>query len=278
MDKIWVLKVALSRLSPERKTHLETHLPNSILDALKNLPVPSEEKKTSDSFFSFIHWSWYLLRLERYTKEEQKLFLSILPQQTRNRLNQEIGLPPLPPATLKTPLKKYLEKELIHQMAPHILPPSFLPLSSLNGLLQLSKKHLVHLIDLLSLFDLVIELKQIVETKTLRKIYSFLSEEEKKFLKMIAPTNTPSHLPWEGWDGTKQSFRHLLHKRGLKKLKIALTGMEGDLLWYLAHLLDVGRGSFLLKPATTSVPAAIRSEVLAQIEETWNWKIQEGEM
>src|SRR3990167_8295177 len=210
MDTSWVLKVALSRLPPERTEKLQSHLQPSLLEKLKKLPSPPEKPKTPLSLLTLIHWSWFLPPLEHYTKEEQKLFLAILPKQTRNRLNQEIGLPPLPPAALKTSVRLFLEKELICQIGKEILPPSFLPPSPLNHLLFLSKKEFIQLIDLVSLFDLMVELKQIVETKILRKIYSFLSEEEKKFLKTIAPSPPLFPLRWEDWDGRSDRFQELL--------------------------------------------------------------------
>ena len=147
---------------------------------------------------------------------------------------------------------------------------SCLPSAPLNSLLYLSKKELIALIDDLAMYDLAAELRQIVETKILKKIYSLLSEEQKKLLKMaVAQRETISfpRLGLDRWDRTEESLRYLLHRRGLVRLGAALSGQDPDLIWYLCHRLDIGRGSALFKFCENKNIPGFTDIVLGQIEE-----------
>jgi hypothetical protein len=56
--------------------------------------------------------------------------------------------------------------------------------------------------------------------------------------------------PKLGIDPSKQNCPHLkqvLHRRGLIRLAKSLTGQHKDLIWYIAHTLDNGRGMILLQ-------------------------------
>jgi len=106
----------------------------------------------------------------------------------------------------------------------------------------------MHLVDLLSLQDLAAELRHTVETKTLKKIYSFLTKEEQKRLKEISSQKDLLHaarLSLGRWDGTEESLRLKLHKRGLARLGIALSGLDPQFVWYLCHQFDIGRAALI---------------------------------
>jgi hypothetical protein len=104
----------------------------------------------------------------------------------------------------------------------------------------------------------------------LKKIYSFLTEEEKKFLKNTTAHKEPyamSRIGLEKWDGTEVSFRHLLHRRGLIRLGAALSGQDPDLIWYICHQLDIGRGMTLYKASLPEPIPGISERVIRQIGE-----------
>lgn len=252
----WVLKAILSRLPDSEREALEKHLSEERIAKLSQMPSLAnlELDTTEPPLIDRVHWSWLLPFLKTVPAKEQKLYLSALPYSFQENLIRELGVRMSAKETLTPVAKEYLLKLLIEDLtgSPNrLLPVYFLPSSPLTPLLHLHKADAIRLVDFLSLYDLAAELRQIVETKILKKIYSFLSEEEKRFLKKEASrlkeAQSPIRLGLEKWDGNEKSFRHLLHKRGLARLSAALIGQHPDFIWYVCHQFDIGRGNALQK-------------------------------
>ncbi len=271
-----VLKAFLSRCEPEKKRKLERFLPQDERLQLEKLPLfPEEvipEEFANGSILGKVHWSWFLPTLKTYPEPEQKLFLSALNANAAKNLAKALTLS-MYSQELTEIAKDYLRQILLNSLigpGDRLLPIDYLPPSPLNPLLNLSKKELTHLIDLLSLYDLAEELRQIVETKILKKIYSFLSDEERHFLKMAMAHKEPLLLTRMGldrWDGSEENFRMILHRRGLARFGAALSGQDPDLIWYLSHQLDIGRGNVLFKQCTKEPIPGISDVVMRQIED-----------
>ncbi len=246
-----VLKAFLVAAAPERRESLARHLPDERRAALSEYPdIPLEIEESTESPFDHIHWSWFAPVIQSYPEKEQKLFLRALNPRIQKPLSKTIDLSPS--ADSISPMgANFLRKTLLDDMQEEeILPIHHLPSSPLNLLLQIEKKKLIQLIDFLSLYDLSYEIRQIVETKILNKIYSCLSDEERQFLKVTSHHKEPYppvkiHL--EKWDGTKGELRRMLHKIGLARLGCALVGQHPDLIWHVCHQLDSGRGKALAK-------------------------------
>jgi len=274
-----VLKAFLCRCSPEKKEHLESFLPASTKQRLEKMPsFPKEKEMGKGISLEQIHWSWFIPTLKTYSAREQKLFLSALSPQVRENLSQELGFNSPPKEELKNLGASFLKQTLLTSLIGHrsrIVPPDYLPVSPLKPLLRLTKKKLIRLIDFLSLYDLAAELRQIVETKILKKIYSLLSEQQKKFLKIAMTHKEPYPLPrlkLDKWDGTEDSLHLLLHKRGLARLGAALSTQDPDLVWYICHQLDIGRGNALLKLCAKEAALDVSDGIIRQIEELLNNK------
>jgi hypothetical protein len=271
-----VLKAFLSQCEPEKKRALERFLPEAEQILLKELPdltTPiSPEPFNHHKEIERVHWSWFLPTLKTYTEEEQKLFLSSLSLTSAKNLAKALEIQ-LSASEITPVAKSYLRQILLHSLISannRLLPVAYLPKTPLGFLLNLSKKELTHLIDFLSLYDLSAELRQIVETKILKKIYSFLSEEEKKFLKTITMNKDPFSLGRIGmdrWDGSEESFRQLLHRRGLIRLSTALSGQHLDFIWYVSHQLDIGRGAILFKLSQGPANQGVTDSIIRQIIE-----------
>ncbi len=262
-----ILKAFLSQYP----TDLTQFLPEKEKTSLEKLG-PIAFKEEEGSLLDKVHWSWFLPTLKTYSESEQKLFLaSVNPYAAKNLAKALILSPSLPELTEIS--RSYFRKLLTDSLVgPHnlLLPTAFLPPSPLNRLLELNKRELIRLIDFLSLHDLAAELRQIVETKILKKIYSFLSGEEKNFLKKISTQKEPfilARLGLEKWDGSEEPFRSHLHKRGLARLGAALSGQDPDLIWYLCHKLDIGRGAALHKFCMKEPIHGVTEPILGQVEE-----------
>ncbi len=270
-----VLKAFLSRCPPERKGALENLLPSEERHRLDRIPTPPEplpDGFNSDNLLEKVHWSWYLPTLKTYPQEEQKLFLSSLDHHATKNLARALVLSPTA-EPVSDVARAFLRHHLISSLRePNnpLLPIDYLPTTPLKPLLALSKREFIRVIDFLALHDLAAELRQIVETKILKKIYSFLSEEERKFLKAVSTQQdplVPTRIGLDRWDGSEEGLRALLHRRGLARLGVALSGQDPDFVWYICHQLDIGRGNALFKLCAKEPIPGISEGIIRQIEE-----------
>ena len=125
----------------------------------------------------------------------------------------------------------------------------------------------------MALYDLAFELKHIVDTKILKPLFSFFDKKETTFIKKISASLDPfslGRMHLEKWDKKEHSLRQQLHKKGIFRLSIALHNESKDLLWHIAHRLDVGRGSLLLKgyenPVAVSITDSIQASIIELVE------------
>ena len=271
-----VLKAFLSRSTPEKRRALERFLPEKERILLDKMPTFSADLKpegfASNAVLEKVHWSWFLPTLKTYPETEQKLFLSALTPYAAKNLAKSLTLSSFS-QEMSEIAKAYLRQILLNSLVgPHdrLLPTDYLPPSPLKPLLNLTKKELTHLIDFLSLHDLAAEIRQIVETKILKKIYSLLTEEERKFLKNAMAHKEPFILARMGldrWDGSEETLRTLLHRRGLARFGSALSGQDPDFIWYICHQLDIGRGTTLFKMCAKESIHGVTDAIIKQVEE-----------
>lgn len=271
-----VLKAFLSQTPEEERAALLRFLPASEVALLNELPPFEEEteffEENASDALEKVHWSWFLPTLRTFSPREQRLFLSAFSASMQESLVEALSIEePLEKASdiAKEYLQGYLLDSLVDAKKKQ-LPAPFLPQSPLNPLLSFTKRELMHRIDDLALYDLAFEVRQIVETKILKKLYSFLSEEQKLLLKKISVAHPEASFPrlgLERWDGTEEALRSLLHRRGLTRLGTALAGQHPDLVWALCHHLDIGRGSRLFKQYEREKPSELSAMIVQQIEE-----------
>lgn len=271
-----MLKAFLGTCDPEKRGRLEKFLNPEALNQLQEIQNPpkdfSMDTFANGNILEKVHWSWFLPTLKSYSEIEQKLFLAALNPYAAKNLAKVLTLSSNGQEITeigRSFLRKLLLDSLLGSMS-DLLPVSCLPHSSLDKLLHLSKKELTHLIEKLAIFDLALELKQIVETKTLKKIYSLLTEEEKKILKLANTQKEHHHfgkMGLERWDGSEETLRKLMHKRGLNRLGVGLSGQDPDFIWYVCHRLDIGRGSALHKQCTEESVTGASEAIMKQIED-----------
>ncbi len=170
-------EVLLRCLTPECIAEFEA-LPFISLEREKSIEPPEEA-------LSKIHYSWLASFLRSLPENEIKLFLAPLTPEQIKGLRQTLLLS----STLPTPSalgKEFLQKTLFETIAAEdLLPISLLPQDPLNGLLDLTFEELNSLIDLLSMHDLSIEIRHIIETSKLKEIYGLLSKAQTTFLKTL---------------------------------------------------------------------------------------------
>lgn len=271
-----ILKTYLNQNPPETQEALLRFLPEEERIYLSELPDIEKEEEPQevefDSLLDKVHWSWFLPTLKTFSARDQRLFLLVLTPYAAEQLKASLSIKNGTEEITEI-AKTFLRQQLLLSLeAPEegLLPVEYLPASPLNRLLALNKKDLMRLIDSLALYDFAQEARQIVETKILKKIYSLLSEEQKNILKKITIHKESNPLPKLGidkWEGTKESLRVLLHRRGLARLSIALSGEPRDLIWMICHKLDVGRGGTLFRLCAQEHKGPAADTIIRQIEE-----------
>lgn len=222
--------------------------------SLQQVPKPESVQFGSsidiEKWIQFIHYSWFVHALEKLPKENADFLCSLFPFDDDKRLRLALKLPQerrtssgfIKPFFLNG-LKKQVEDNTVY-------PYEQLPHSEMNAILRLNHKQLIHMIDLLGIYDLAAELRQIVDRALLGRIYSALSQEQLQFLHYCTKQSmkwVPPPLGITHWDGNKKAFNNLLHQRGLIRLARGVLSEEYSLRWYLTHKLDQARGRALEK-------------------------------
>lgn len=256
---------SLQNLSNE----LREILLSSTVNAKDLAPLLTQKSNTLEKW----HYSWISKFLEPLDAKKRQAFMPLL-----NALQQKGVASSLNTTLVTKELSSSQKKFYKFYLFPFlkwdpVLPIEYLPKSPYNRLLTLKKNDLLKLIDLLGFYDLAHEMRRIVAKKTLKDIYTCLSQEQQVFLRQClhAKDNvvTPN-LHLENWHGDKKVLMALLHRRGITRLSLALSGQHPDLIWHLAHILDTGRGGLLQKNTQASKIPSLSDAVGLQVENALN--------
>lgn len=211
--------------------------------------IPPVEQELSQT-----HFSWLTPLLRSLPEGDIKLFLGSLNESQQNGLKTSLlfstHIPPL--SSLG---KKFLRTQLFSTLLDQedVLPLSCLPLTPLNDLLSMNYEELISLIDLLSMHDLAVEIRQIIDTTKLKRIYALLSAAQTNFLKTLIYRKEPvvfKKLELTKWDGRTETLTSSLEQRGINRLAKALYTEDRSLLWYVSHHFDINRGAMLINLCT----------------------------
>jgi len=208
---------------------------------------PSEALLQPEDYIREMHYSWLIEPIKKFPPSLHPLLLGALAEDQKGPLAKLLRLAPA--GNVSPSLRRYVCRELYFSLdTATLIPKAFISPSSLSPLLQLSKKRLVELIDYLGLYDLAEEIRGIVDTKNLKTIYQCLSAKKQQFLRICLHQRekliTPK-LHLDKWEGDCQQLSKLLHMRGIFRLGKTLSGQKGDLILFLTHTLDTGRGKIL---------------------------------
>ena len=150
-----------------------------------------------------------------------------------------------------------------------LLPKTFLPKNELSVLTRISKDELVRMIDLLGIYDLTDETRTILDNKQIKAIYKCLTPTQRKFSNYCLHQRekiASSRLNLSNWNGDSDELQRRIHLRGIARLGKALSGQDEQLIWYIVHTLDTGRGHLLQKniekEAVPKVTPALSQQVL----------------
>lgn len=244
-------------------------LPKEQSDALARFQTPLKTPELllfdSDRWFKTADLSWFLPTIQTLEAPLQKLYGEIVPAEIRTAL----GIPSQSTSKpLSEPVKQFLLGYLHskwHEVEP--LPKELIHTGELLPLLDLRKNELLEIIDLLSIHDLVDEVRHIVDKRILQTISSLLTLPQQQYLRTCLRQKTKPHAPsftLRELLKEPKKFHVLLHKTGLKRFALALNGENKEFMWHILHTLDVSRAAFL-KQEVQSV-ATPHASKLAQLE------------
>ncbi|MEI6243281.1 MAG: hypothetical protein WCP39_07780 [Chlamydiota bacterium] len=268
-----VFKGFLEKCSLEKQKSIFCFLPTSEQQKLQEIPSPSQlssQKIFHDGILNFVHYSWFIPTLNTYSPSDISLFLVLF---SPSQIQSLEAILKIAPASFPLSIfgQNFLKNLLISSLVGDkktLLQLEYLPTSRCNDLLALSKTSWTRIIDYLGLYDLISSLSLIVETKLLKKIFNALTKEQKTFIQQKGTYREPFSfplLPLETWDGEAKSLSILLHKRGLNRLAIAFSTQHKDLIWYLCHVLDIGRGTSIEKLCINKAPQTMSEHITEQI-------------
>lgn len=244
----------LQKLPPDRQQTLMRYLPQEEAKRLKALPHPlgdpSKGFPRSEQTLYKIHDSWLAPFLRALPESDIRLFLPCLsPIQIKGLTHQLLFSNQLPRPSFFA--SEFLRKILLEKIVPsNLVPHSYLPESPLNALLDLDAEEAVQLAELLSMHDLAVEIRQIIDTVKLKRIHELLSLKQNTYLNTLSYRKEPvtfKKMGLSSWDGDPETFRQSLLQRGTNRIAKALYDHHSSLIWYVSHQWEIHHGHLLLK-------------------------------
>jgi hypothetical protein len=269
-----IFKDLLKNSSLEEQTALVNFLSDKMkqqVEAAPSIFVPLDpDKFFLENLLYEIHYSWLVPFFESFSPKDRDLFLHSLNEPLSSKIKNHFNIlksEERPSAYAQKFLKELIFNYILEEKK-DLLPKEYLPDSELNLLLDFSKNELILLFDYLALYDLAIQKHKILDPKILKKIDLYLDEDKKLFLKSKITHKENFSFPSLKLDAEdSQSFLFVLHKRGLNRFAKALSDQDANLIWYLAHTLDAGRGKALMKFSKETAPKEIITSIASNIIE-----------
>jgi predicted Zn-dependent protease with MMP-like domain len=247
------LMVCKGLISPERQGVLVPLLSRDDQVMFQQLPVPTHltREHLKWDLLQHIHFTWLAPYLRTLAEQEIRLFLAVVSPVQAHGLQSLLGFGNELPSLSKI-AKEALRHFLLNQVKQEkeLVPFAFLPEHPLNHLLQYTSEQIGKLILYLGLHDLSFEMRQIIDTRELKKIFEKLTKKEGEFLNALMLYREPlifQRLFLKKWDGSKEKLHKILQERGAHRLGHVLYDASESLTWYLTHALDMHIGATVLK-------------------------------
>jgi hypothetical protein len=269
-----ICKAFLTRCPSKEQSALYSLLPEKERREMEKLPAATLREGVGKNPLHWIHFSWFAPFLRTLTQRDLSLFLGGLSKQQSTGLKELLRFSeplPAPTSFFKEFVHTILFSELNKEQ--ELIPPSYLPTSVFDPLLQLRDKQLMTVIRYLGLYDLSFEMRQMIATAHLKKILRALHREEVYFTREIADQRDPlifKRFFLQGWDGKRSSLVSLLHERGLQRLALGISSQGAGFTWSLAHVLELGVATRLLalskSPKEERVSQILSAQILTVLE------------
>lgn len=277
-DKSWHYTRALLENYHGNIQVVEKYFSTSIVDRLRSVKLSPDKSDLLPSGFidipfglQNIHFSWVLPLFQDRPLFEKELILTTLPADMALNLRNKLGIKerkiPLNPK-----MRSWIFNLIYTKLFSHvILPESSLPHSHVTPLLKLTKRTLEQVCDFLGLFDLAEEMRKTIDKPTITRIYSELSSREIIFLEQCLTRRFLWRLPplgLETWLKNSAGVRHVLQKRGLTRLCVALSGEDEAFIEQILYRFDTGRAKILkhlIKPTAIEPATSLVQKQLSEL-------------
>jgi len=191
--------------------------------------------------------SWFIPLLDKLPQELLSVYLHILPKEIvgayavsdKGKRCKVAKTSAQVSSCIRIFLLQYLYKL---QSEPQALAKELLPPSDLHPLLDCTKQDLHDIIDLLSMQDLVDEVRHIVDKRILQLLSKLLTTKQQAYLKMCLRQKTKPHTPTFSLKEQlkePQKFVSEIRTIGIKRMACALSGENKDFVWHILHTLDM---------------------------------------
>ncbi len=270
-----VLSTLLGRIPQEKRSVYLNFLEKSTALELQTEKNPKEKKPdlSIKELLGIIDESWYLDTLSSYSKKDLIFFLSLFPEEIRQKQAQQFHIEG-PFFSFSKEMELYfsnlLFKELFKDQIP--LPLSYLSDSPLLFLAGQKSEKLHKLIFYLGLFDVSAEIKSVLKGSILKSLEKALFIDEIHFCREIAEFRhviTFGQIGLNHWNEDSDSLRQVIFERGLYRMSLALSNADPDLLWYLTRCLKKPLVEKLQKPAKLPIDTGVISVILEQTQTAW---------
>lgn len=235
------LKLLLDKFAPKRQEALLKLLPAEEAEAIRvHTTVHGEPDSIlfrPTAWIKSLHPSWLAKPLEEIPSLQQPLRALFATQEPSVQ-----QYPPLVKEFLLTVLHTHCTIE-------EPLPKVLIAHNPLEPLLHMNAQELMQVVDLLAVLDILEDVRQIIDKKVLKTLLGLLSAKQQQYvresLRQKIRGTTP---PFKVLDLLKEPklFRKTLHKRGLEKFALAISGLDVDFLLNIYHTLDLKRAQFLM--------------------------------
>lgn len=263
-----MLRVFINRYHPKAGNSLLKFLPENDAKAVMSQNISSTNLKPilqqSSKAIAEIHYSWLQPAIKKFPESLQPAVIAALtPKQIAGFKN-----------TSRIELSDIGREFILNQLYQKLglgdhLPLDYLPTTEFTPMTGWTRGQFTELADFLGLHDLASEVRGIVNRNYLKNIYSCLTPKQLKYLKYCLTQREQLVSPKLGIDPTKEDclkLKQMIHRRGLLRLGKALCGQHPDLIWHIAHILDMGRGNVLLREfqpkELTKVTTILKQQVL----------------
>lgn len=270
-----MLKVLVNRYNPKAGNTLLKFLPPEEAQMLAKQEIASSDIEPMlyqpQRTIERMHYSWLQPLIEDHIPEQLKpvAIAALKSEQAKFLRHGET------PVEISEPVRVFFINQIYEMLnLKEHMPLEYLPETELSPLTTLSKKNLVALIDFLGLHDLAYEVRSIVNKKYLENIYSCLSQKQLAYLKVCLQQKEklkPRKLGINPAERNAAKLKGILHHRGILRFSYALAGQHKDLVWYIAHTLDSGRGKIILKLYKDQPIPNVTSPIKTQVTQLMNF-------
>lgn len=255
------LRLLLNKYFTAKPDVLSKILPKEDLESLQatvsNVNEPALLLSNPTAWLHSCDPSWYATTLKSFPEPLQAIYKQLLEDQTT-------AISPVVSQFLKAFFYRQWRKQLSEKEP---LAKELIVSGDLGPLLELKKAEFLEVVDLLSMHNLVDEVRHVVDKRILQVLSQILTMNQQQYLRMCLRQKTKHHAPsFSLRDLLKEPKKlpSVLHKQGLRRLGFALSGQSKDFIWYVLHTLDIARAKFV--QADIQEEAVAHSTKLAQLE------------